>query len=127
MKCRLHAVGRASHPAQDAAGSSPSVIQARIPEQGRLLTFSRGVAVDTGADLHIAWRLKRSSCLGGCALADRRRHCVLLALSVRYAEAPYDPAKVSFRAVCMQLKRKADSSAEDAEDAERSSSNESPR
>ncbi len=38
---------------QDAAVSSPAVIQASIPEQGRLLTFSRSVAVDTQADLQI--------------------------------------------------------------------------
>jgi hypothetical protein len=38
---------------QDAAVSAPAVIQASIPEQGRLITFSRSVAVDTQADLQI--------------------------------------------------------------------------
>ena len=38
---------------QDAAVSSPAVIQASIPEQGRLLTFSRTIAVDNFADLQI--------------------------------------------------------------------------
>jgi hypothetical protein len=38
---------------QDAAVSNPSAIRADIPEQGRKLTFSRAVAVDTWADLHI--------------------------------------------------------------------------
>lgn len=38
---------------QDAAVSNPSVIRADIPEQGRKLTFSRAVAVDTWADLHV--------------------------------------------------------------------------
>ncbi|MEQ1853687.1 MAG: hypothetical protein ABMA01_19095 [Chthoniobacteraceae bacterium] len=43
---------------QDAAVSSPAVIQASIPEQGRLLTFSRAVAVDNFADLHIGLKAK---------------------------------------------------------------------
>jgi hypothetical protein len=38
---------------QDAAVSSPSAIRASIPEQGRLLTFKRAVAVDPWADLRI--------------------------------------------------------------------------
>jgi hypothetical protein len=38
---------------QDAAVSSPAVIRASIPEQGRLLTFKRAVVVDTWADLNI--------------------------------------------------------------------------
>jgi hypothetical protein len=43
---------------QDAAVSSPAVIQASIPEQGRLLTFSRAVAVEKQADLHIGLKAK---------------------------------------------------------------------
>ena len=43
---------------QDAAVSAPAVIQANIPEQGRLLTFSRSVAVDTQADLQIGIEAK---------------------------------------------------------------------
>ena len=38
---------------QDAAVSRPAAIRASIPEQGRLLTFKRAVAVDTWADLRI--------------------------------------------------------------------------
>jgi hypothetical protein len=38
---------------QDAAVSAPAVISAEIPEQGRLITFSRSVVVDTQADLNI--------------------------------------------------------------------------
>jgi hypothetical protein len=38
---------------QDAAVSSPAVIRANIPEQGRLLTFKRSVDVDEEADLNI--------------------------------------------------------------------------
>jgi len=38
---------------QDAALSSPAVLRATIPEQGRVLTFKRTVAVDPGADLNI--------------------------------------------------------------------------
>jgi len=38
---------------QDAAVTSPSAIRASIPEQGRLLTFQRAVAVDRDADLRI--------------------------------------------------------------------------
>ncbi|MDB6152734.1 MAG: hypothetical protein JWL90_1187 [Chthoniobacteraceae bacterium] len=43
---------------QDAAVTNPSVIQANVPEQGRLLTFSRAVAVDNWADLQISIRAK---------------------------------------------------------------------
>ena len=38
---------------QDAAVSTPAAIRANIPEQGRLLTFSRAVAVDNWADLQV--------------------------------------------------------------------------
>jgi hypothetical protein len=38
---------------QDAAVSSPAAIRANIPEQGRVLTFRRAVAVDKWADLRI--------------------------------------------------------------------------
>jgi hypothetical protein len=38
---------------QDAAVTSPATIRASIPEQGRLLTFQRAVAVDREADLRI--------------------------------------------------------------------------
>ena len=43
---------------QDAAVSSPAVIQASIPEQGRMLTFSRTVAVDKWEDLQIGLKAK---------------------------------------------------------------------
>ncbi|MCX6905666.1 MAG: hypothetical protein NTW03_19735, partial [Verrucomicrobia bacterium] len=39
---------------QDAAVSSPTAIRASIPQQGRLLTFTRAVQVDTWADLKIS-------------------------------------------------------------------------
>jgi hypothetical protein len=38
---------------QDAAVASPTAIRANIPEQGRVLTFQRAVAVDPQADLQI--------------------------------------------------------------------------
>jgi hypothetical protein len=38
---------------QDAAVANPAAIRASIPEQGRLLTFQRAVAVDQWADLHV--------------------------------------------------------------------------
>ena len=38
---------------QDAAVTSAGAIRANIPEQGRVLTFQRAVAVDREADLHI--------------------------------------------------------------------------
>jgi len=41
---------------QDAAVSRPTALRASLPEQGRLLTFERAVAVDPGADLHIGLR-----------------------------------------------------------------------
>jgi hypothetical protein len=38
---------------QDAAVTSAAAIRANIPQQGRVLTFQRSVAVDKEADLHI--------------------------------------------------------------------------
>ncbi len=73
---------------QDAAVSNPAAIQASIPEQGRLLTFSRAVAVDNWADLQIgleakavttASRFQRLVMLAGIAL--------LLALAASSARA----------------------------------------
>jgi hypothetical protein len=49
---------------QDAAVSNPAVIQASVPEQGRLLTFSRSVAVDPQADLHIGIEAKAAKAAG---------------------------------------------------------------
>jgi hypothetical protein len=43
---------------QDSAVSSPGAIRASVPEQGRLLTFSRSVAVDPWADLKIGIEAK---------------------------------------------------------------------
>jgi hypothetical protein len=43
---------------QDAAVSKPAGVQASLPEQGRLLTFSRAVAVDNWADLQIGIEAK---------------------------------------------------------------------
>jgi len=49
---------------QDAAISNPATIQATIPEQGRLLTFSRTVAVDPQADLHVGLEAKSKTTSG---------------------------------------------------------------
>jgi hypothetical protein len=38
---------------QDAAAGAPAALRATLPEQGRLLTFKRAVAVDPGADLSL--------------------------------------------------------------------------
>jgi len=43
---------------QDAAVSSPAVIRANVPQQGRLLTFKRAVVVDTWADLNIGLKAR---------------------------------------------------------------------
>lgn len=43
---------------QDAAVSSPAAIHASVPEQGRLFTFKRSVAVDPQADLKITLQAK---------------------------------------------------------------------
>jgi hypothetical protein len=62
---------------QDAAASNPAAIHANLPEQGRLLTFSRAVAVDTWADLQVGLECRtdavaswftRLSILAGTAL-----------------------------------------------------------
>jgi hypothetical protein len=42
---------------QDAAVSTPAAIRASIPEQGRVLTFKRAVAVEPWADLQIGLRM----------------------------------------------------------------------
>jgi hypothetical protein len=49
---------------QDAAISNPATIQATVPEQGRLLTFSRSVAVDNWADLQIGLEAKAVTTAG---------------------------------------------------------------
>ena len=49
---------------QDAAVTNPAAIQASIPEQGRLLTFSRSVAVDQMADLNIGIEAKAVTSAG---------------------------------------------------------------
>ncbi len=46
---------------QDAAVNNPAAIQASIPEQGRMLTFSRAVAVDNWADLQIGLQAKATA------------------------------------------------------------------
>jgi hypothetical protein len=43
---------------QDAAVTAPAVIQASVPEQGRLVQFSRSVVVDPEADLQIELKVK---------------------------------------------------------------------
>lgn len=49
---------------QDAAVTNPAAIQATIPEQGRMLTFSRSVAVDNWADLQIGIEAKSEKTAG---------------------------------------------------------------
>jgi hypothetical protein len=46
---------------QDAATTSPVAIQANVPEEGRLLTFSRTVAVDPWADLQVELKAKATA------------------------------------------------------------------
>ncbi|HXP61108.1 MAG TPA: hypothetical protein VN829_11485 [Dongiaceae bacterium] len=41
---------------QDAAVSAPAALRVSIPQQGRVLTFKRAVAVDPGADLNLRLR-----------------------------------------------------------------------
>jgi hypothetical protein len=50
---------------QDAAVSSPAAIRASIPEQGRLLTFSRSILVDPWADLKIGLDAKAARTASG--------------------------------------------------------------
>ena len=72
---------------QDAAVSSPAIIQASIPEQGRLLTFSRAVAVDNFADLQIGIKAKAATSapwLLRCAILAIT--ALVLALSMRCAK-----------------------------------------
>jgi hypothetical protein len=45
---------------QDAAVSSPAVIRASLPEQPRVLTFRRAVAIDPWADLHLEIKAKQA-------------------------------------------------------------------
>jgi hypothetical protein len=84
---------------QDSAVSSPGAIRASVPEQGRLLTFSRSVAVDPWADLAIgieakaaraaSWKV-RLAILGVTFLA-----LVGLALATRASRHPQPGAKDS--------------------------------
>jgi hypothetical protein len=50
---------------QDAAVTSAGAIRANIPEQGRVLTFQRAVAVDREADLHIGLRASAAQAASG--------------------------------------------------------------
>jgi hypothetical protein len=50
---------------QDAAVSSPAVIRANIPEQGRLLTFKRSVDVNREADLNIGLQATAAKAASG--------------------------------------------------------------
>ena len=50
---------------QDAAVSSASAIRANIPEQGRVLTFKRSVAVDREADLRLALKVSAAKAASG--------------------------------------------------------------
>ena len=50
---------------QDAAVSSATAIRANIPEQGRVLTFKRSVAVDREADLRLALKVNAAKAASG--------------------------------------------------------------
>lgn len=50
---------------QDAAVSSPAAIRASIPEQGRVLSFKRAVAVDPWADLRLQIEAEGAGDVGG--------------------------------------------------------------
>ena len=50
---------------QDAAVSSATAIRANIPEQGRVLTFKRSVAVDREADLRLALKVSAAKAASG--------------------------------------------------------------
>jgi hypothetical protein len=73
---------------QDAAVSNPAVIQANIPEQGRLLTFSRAVAVDTWADLQVGLKTKAAAAASWLTrLLTLAGTLLILALFIRTARA----------------------------------------
>ncbi len=73
---------------QDAAVTSPAVIQTTVPQQGRLLTFSRSVAVDTWADLQIGLKARTTAEAGSLArLALLAGIATLLMLCTRWAGA----------------------------------------
>jgi len=67
---------------QDAAVSNPASIQANIPEQGRLITFSRSVAVDNWTDLQIGLEAKAATSAGWT-----RRLLILLGTALAFASA----------------------------------------
>jgi hypothetical protein len=72
---------------QDAAISAPAVIEARIPEQGRMLTFSRSVAVDAQADLQIELNMRAPDVSTGIS-----RFGVLLSIAAVMAFAAWAAA-----------------------------------
>ena len=61
---------------QDAAATSPATIRASIPEQGRMLTFQRAVAVDREADLRIGLEATAAN------TADRGVRIMILAATI---------------------------------------------
>jgi len=73
---------------QDAAVTNPATIRAHVPEQGRLITFSRSVAVDTRADLQINLETQAVKHAGWFTrLAMLAAVAILLALSQRWTTA----------------------------------------
>ena len=67
---------------------NPAAIQASIPEQGRLLTFSRTVAVDNWADLQIGLKAKAVKAAGWFKrLLILAVTALVLVLFVRFADA----------------------------------------
>lgn len=74
---------------QDAAVSAPAVIQASVPERGRIITFSRSVAVDTQADLQIGLTVKSPGSVSGLSrVAVLAITALLMALGVWSLRSP---------------------------------------
>jgi len=74
---------------QDAAVATPTALRANLPEQGRLLTFQRSVAVDPWADLQLNLRATtstRASLLGRSAILATI--ALLLAIAIWYRPRP---------------------------------------
>jgi hypothetical protein len=81
---------------QDAAVTNPATIQANIPEQGRLITFSRSVAVDNWADLQIGLEARAVTSAGWF-----KRIVMLLGIAALFALAVR--ASRSFRPQAAQV------------------------
>jgi hypothetical protein len=70
---------------QDAAVPAPTAIQASVPEQGRMITFSRSVAVDPQAELHVELEVGKS---GAASMLTRVLILAVVALLFAFALWP---------------------------------------